>query len=191
MQRGLQCPLRHTTAPPRKRARSWPPPAVTGGSDCSNSLCTLGSARPNFSIFAGRTSTWPVESPASDAPFTHQLRRPGHLPDQDSRVPNDASSCPRHACAPSNITATGSARQGSAASASTPSATLVLKQGRRARRNRGTPRTRSHRRHRPRSCPHKAPFPARRHDLLDHTLRGSAGQPGDRYDPPRCAATVP
>lgn len=52
VQRGLQCPLRHTTAPPRKRARSWPPPAVTGGSDCSNSLCTLGSARPNFSTFA-------------------------------------------------------------------------------------------------------------------------------------------
>ncbi len=28
-------------------------------------------------------------------------------------------------------------------------------------------------------------------DLLGHALRDSAGQPGDRDDPPRCAVTVP
>ncbi|WP_374404131.1 tyrosine-type recombinase/integrase [Streptomyces sp. 35G-GA-8] len=44
------------------------PPAVTGCSRCSHSLCIQGSARANPSACARKTSTWPAEPPASNAP---------------------------------------------------------------------------------------------------------------------------
>ncbi len=65
---GTPRPAASNPSLPTKPASSWPPPTVTGCSRCSNSLCTLASARANSSACAGKTSTWPAEPPASDAP---------------------------------------------------------------------------------------------------------------------------
>lgn len=78
-------------------AHSWPRPAVTAWSCCSNSRYTPGSARTNSSACAGKTSTSPVAPPTSDAP-SNVPTLPGLPPSRPRRrTPNDASPYRRHA----------------------------------------------------------------------------------------------